>query len=498
MGNLTVDQVTNIRITIKIIEDEVLELEIRERELLERLHLLQDSIACKRALVENLKNSFVPVNRLPNEILLTCFGQAVQDWLEENDGVDESVIVDQIYDDSEAREAEVSDLESDFEWPRSPAFTISHVSHHWRELAIHTPSLWTNLIITPAFERHLDVFRDFLYRVHNLPISANFRSFGWDGSLSSNGVLLMEAIMPLILAQQITALTLLNSGPVLSSLLSQLVEQPVDVRGLASPSVAFSRLSVLCIFRLKAFHDPKKLSFTHLRRLLSATPQLQTLELQICASVTHEEDADKTAISLPMLENLTVVEYNPFLRKFLASLYAPEVRQLKLLRWNMEEDDPSYLFAHNDGFLKVPRLPKVWNLTLSFYSDDDALDAKIISAFPRVTHFTLHNPCLEKMPGSPPPTFQCLQHLTMDYAFVNVYSNLRSCFTWLPAPADQATPLQICIFDSSDLMLAKEEKLKDTHLFRHYKELQRYGKLDRSSIGLDEFVRWQADGEPEI
>ncbi|KAH7909733.1 hypothetical protein BJ138DRAFT_1102431 [Hygrophoropsis aurantiaca] len=484
----------------RIIEDEVLQLKKQEGD------LFQDTIARKCVLARNMKNSLTPVNRLPNEILLMCFGQAVQDWMDKNDGADErAVVVWAIY-------AWRVTEDDDFNLPCTPVFAISHVSHHWRQLAINTPSLWTNLIITPKFERHLDIFWDFLHRAKGMPIAANFRSFAFSAILpSSADVLLMEAIMPLIRVQQINALTFLSSVPILSFLCSQMIEQTTK-SPTSPPSIAFSRLTSLSIFGLRnsGLRNSAGLTLNHLRCLLSTAPQLKTLELQHDQSLSAAERADETVITLPMLENLTIIDSNPFVCKVLDSLSAPNVRQLKLLIW--DDWDPatinntSCLFINNsnnsNSGSKLPRFPKVQNLTLSSTWDYAHLNTDLISAFPRITHLTLDSPSpfhqFKEPDSQAPPTFQCLQHITFDFAFKDADEiHLRQCFTWLPKlKDDDYRPLLISVFDRST---KSEQEVGDNHLFRYYEELQQYGTLDRSSSRLDEFMRWHArgGGEPE-
>ncbi|KAH7908482.1 hypothetical protein BJ138DRAFT_1128425 [Hygrophoropsis aurantiaca] len=493
MGNYTRHHDTSVRNKLKIVEDEVLELKKQEFDLLTRLRLLQGTITRKRVLAGSLKNSLALVSRLPNEILLACFGQAVQDWVDKNDGADERKIAEMGHSNWEK--------DIDFKLPCTPIFAISHVSHDWRQLAINDPSLWTNLIITPKFERHWDIFQDFLHRAKGIPIAAKFRSFGPDRTPSSAGILLMEAIMSLLHAQKINELSFLASGPVCSVLLSRMVEQ----RPRSPPSVGFSRLTTLSIFSLEY---SEVLTFSHLRQLLSVIPQLKTLELQPHESLSAA-DADKSVIALPVLENLTIIDANPFACKLLDSLCAPNVRQLKLLIWDdwIPEvlDITSCLFMNNSNNLqsglRLPKFPGVRNLTLSSSADYDNLNTNLITAFSQVTHLTLGSPSLfyeiEEPSSPPPPTFQWLQHLTLDFSFDSIYLDLdsRSGFTWLQKPQDQADrrPLLISVFDRSGLM-----EDANTHLFRYYKELQQYGEFDGSSSRLKEFMRWQADGEPEI
>ncbi|KAH7910228.1 hypothetical protein BJ138DRAFT_1102034 [Hygrophoropsis aurantiaca] len=453
MGKRTGDYDTSIRTTLKVIEHEVIELRRQKYKHLTQLCLINDSIARRHVLERNLKNWLVPVNRLPNEILLMCFEEAVQDWVDKNDGVDERSVANLVFYEWSGK--------SNFKLPCTPVFAISHVSHHWRRLVINTPSLWMNLVITPKFQRHLDVFRDFLRRARGMPIAANFRFFPSESEepLSSAGVSMMEAVMPFIHAQQIKALTFLTSAHMLLLMLSRMVEQ-TTICPPNPPPIMFSRLTALSIF---ASYHPEGMSFSHLRRLLSATPQLRTLGLQRDILLDAEERADNTVIALLMLEKLTIIESNPFVCKFLDLLSAPVLHQLKLLMWFPTEgfDVVSCLFiGDNDNFnsgLRVPKFSKVQDLTLSSSYQCEQLGTVSISAFPRITNLTLTSPSLfyeSEEPGSlSTPVFQCLQHLTFDFAFED-----------------------------------------DRHLFRYYEELQQYGTLDGSSSRLDEFIRWQVRG----
>ncbi|KAH7904366.1 hypothetical protein BJ138DRAFT_1130986 [Hygrophoropsis aurantiaca] len=479
MENHTGHHDTSVRATIKIIENEVLGLREQELVLLTQLRPLQDAIARKS-----------PVNRLPDEVLLACFGQAMRDWVVKNDGADERAVAELAYSDWKK--------DVDFKLPCTPTFAISHVSHRWRQLAIDDPSLWTNLVITPKFGGHWEIFEDFLRRAKGMPIAANFRSleYGDEEMLKSAAALLTKH------AQTINELASLDSGPVCSSLLSQMIEQAA-VWSQSSPSIVFSCLTALSIFNLKYVSVP----FTYLRHFLSAVPQLRTLELQHLGSLGAAESKDKTDIALPMLENLTIIYSNPFVCKLLDSLCAQAVLQLKLLIWDDwplgTADVASCLFTDNmhfDSGLRLPRFPNVQNLTLSS-SYDYYLNTNLIHAFPQVTHLTLGSMSvfgrIEEPSSQAPPTFQCLQRLTLDFVFEGKPPlDSHFCFTWLQKPQDRADhrPLLISVFDRST------ESMEDTnkHLFRYYKELQQYGEFGGSSSRLNEFMRWQADGEPEI
>ncbi|KAH7913352.1 hypothetical protein BJ138DRAFT_1099539 [Hygrophoropsis aurantiaca] len=234
----------------------------------------------------------------------------------------------------------------------------------------------------------------------------------------------MEAIVQAVYSKKISVLSLLDSGPVLSFLFSRITDNFTDIMG-PPAAIAFNHLTALTVFSLD---DPTSITITNL--------------------------------SLPMLENLTIIRSSPLAYKLLESLSAPNVCRLKLFLWQPgENNNISYLYINNNDIfdLKVPRFPNVCDLTLSPFSDYGAIEDNIICAFPRLTYLTMHNPGLfykrkEPDPLAPPP-IQWLQHLTVDFAF----KEADSCW--------------------------------------YYKKLQPYGKLDGSSSRLDEFLRWQADVE---
>ncbi|KAH7906082.1 hypothetical protein BJ138DRAFT_1163489 [Hygrophoropsis aurantiaca] len=471
MGTHTEHRDNTIRAAIKTIEHEVLEL---ERDLAMRLRIIQDTILSKRVRARSLENLLAPVNRLPNEIFLMCFRKAVQNWVDTNDAAEDWSVG--FYETAR---------DTDFILPCTPVLAISHVSHHWRQLAINTPFLWTNLVITQKCERHLDVFRDFLVRANGMPIAASFRSFGHATMLSSAGVLLMEAMMPMIRTQKISALSFLSLGPAFTYLVPRIVERTNS--GLAP--IVFDRLTTLSSFGLGyqyLYRDST--SFSHLLQLLSATPQLKTLKLQCDIDLDFEDAERRHSISLPMLENLTIIEPTPCVCKVLNSLFAPAVCQLKL-----QIDDES-----TDSSLRMPRFPRVQNLTIMWIVFYECLDVILLSAFPQVTHLTLGNQFYEMSYSLAPTTLQSLQHLTLNFAFDN--SDLmdpQEGLSWLSKTKDRADcMLTVTVFDhSSEAGWTHAKK----PLFQFYEELQRYGTLDRNSSRLDEFMRWQAltNGESE-
>ncbi|KAH7908079.1 hypothetical protein BJ138DRAFT_1158486 [Hygrophoropsis aurantiaca] len=476
-------QEASTRAAIKAIEDEVLELEKEKSELLARLTVLEDSICHKRALACSLKNSLAPVRCLPSEILLACFTQAVQNWVTENDEIDICMMQEESFNaDEELRGVE---------WPCSPVFAISHVSRHWRQLAIHMPALWTNLVITPKFELHLDVFRDYIHRASGMPITAKFQSFGLENKQSSAGFLLMKAALPLIHAGQITAFSLANAGPVYFCLLAQLEEiiRPPN----SFSSTVFNHLTKLSI--LFSTYDWVDFKFTSLMQLLSVTPQLKTLEVQHKAMVDSEELADNISklatIRVPYIATVPKAPYSVAQRTQYCctngSRTSENINCIKIV-----------IDTCKSTILDLPRTRCCQlDLTISLCWLEDDLDANLISAFPRVTHFTMCSP--SRFTGDSPslatPTFQQLQHFTLDLQHADIHPDPRGYFPWLRRQEARTDhPVLISFANPIDPELRQPDKL----LFRYYKELQQHGKLDGSGSRLDEFLHWKADGEPEL
>ncbi|KAH7906497.1 hypothetical protein BJ138DRAFT_627964 [Hygrophoropsis aurantiaca] len=472
MGEQTRDQ--DINSAIKLIEEDVFELEKQESELLARLRYLQDMIARRRAHAGNLKNSLAPIHRLPIEILQSCFYQVLEFWLNKQDRTESDLTADECcyFDDPGSDRGN---------WLHTPAVAVSHVSHHWRQLAINMPSLWTNITITPSLDRHMDVFQEFLRRVDSMPIVANFQNFESQRILSSTRIPVVEAIIPLVQAQQVATLAIIESGPMFSHLLSRVADQPI----IGPPLCAFSSLTSLAI------HDSaENFSLRRLKSLLSATPKLECLTLNLDELSDSAESADKTIVNLPSLQRLTLMNASHDLHLYLSSLSIPNLQQLILVNWYPDQD--KLFFFVNDS----PRFPQVRNLTLHVAADpyiggySDEQFEHLSSAFPGVTHLTLRHPYVyhtSSKLGKRSSRWSNLQHLTLHFAFAMIEGKPHRRFAWLPERDNQVgQPLHICVRDNT----AGRSKRGDMNLFHCYRELQEYGTLEGSR--LEAFLRWQA------
>ncbi|KAH7907267.1 hypothetical protein BJ138DRAFT_1160564 [Hygrophoropsis aurantiaca] len=338
------------------------------------------------------------------------------------------------------------------DWPCTPAVAISHVSHHWRQLSINMPSLWTSLVVTPKFDHHLD------------PIPSVLSS--------------MEVVIPKFLthARQIGALTFIDSEYALERPLSRMAEQPPFT---GPPLNVFNWLTKLVVVGFTTVR-----SFNLLKPLLLATQQLKSLELEVpniaLRDLSPLPDQSESVIHLPVLEKLTLIRPDLCLHEFLDSLLVPHLQQLRLLQWLCDEDKPRLLYVN-----KLPKFNKVQKFTIhcfmGYYHHESSCSFKqyrhILNALPNVTHLTLHSPETFCSSG--------WRRLTLHFTFEAIQGKPRSHFAWLQRREDRNSPLQISVFDSSE----KPSKRVDQHLFCTYKELQEYGTVEGSR--MDGFLRWQ-------
>ena len=92
-------------------------------------------------------NTSLPVMRLPDELLVEVFVMYVCRW---HSGSGSGT----------ASGRTQASLTSHYGWIR-----LTHVCHHWREIALHTPMLWTNIKVTRS-----EVTAAFIARSGNLPL----------------------------------------------------------------------------------------------------------------------------------------------------------------------------------------------------------------------------------------------------------------------------------------------------------------------------------------
>ncbi|KAH7905027.1 hypothetical protein BJ138DRAFT_1106322 [Hygrophoropsis aurantiaca] len=440
-----------VNAAIASMQDEVQELEIQERDLAARLRLVQNSLAVKRAAIARLKNSVTSVHLLPDEILLLCFHIVIQLWQDEIERSNENSI---LYED----EIHYS--------PCTPAVAISHVSRHWRQLAINAPLLWTRTNSISLKEDRADVHLDILKRIGNLPFSLTFQQKDVDNDDDENIVINALASR----AHQISAIFSVNANDVVQLLFRKMGFSIMD----ASLPTSLDHLTTLSIVQVGS-PQGQPLDYGLWQRFLSSTPRLKTLQISSDAIYRRHSGTQLTEISLPELQNLTTLNWGSGLRQLVTSLSVPDLQQLKLLDFCLR--DAPILLINNR-----PRFPKVRDLTLKFPgSDSDTARQVFIDAFPSVTHFRGH-PALFELPRN----YSCwpdLQQFTLDFVRGDIVSgdDLDIVYTFLQARANQAKyPLRICI----------AEHEQDIYSYDDLTNLGVYGEVEGALYTCDD--KWKA------
>ncbi|KAH7924971.1 hypothetical protein BV22DRAFT_471740 [Leucogyrophana mollusca] len=319
------------------------------------------SLALKCVLWRRTLNSLAPVSHLPNEVLLIIFETFVQ----------------------LSSEGDHCDL-------AHPEITISHTASHWRNLAVNAPSLWTQILLTPRTQHHLEFFETYLRRSANMLVNVDIRDWAhtipvaqsyYECSSADRHVshTVVDALLPFV--HRIRTLNVSKSGtPVLSTLF-----RVFDTSSSIPSSCSFTALTTLTI-------DNRK-NDTHIgfRQLLSASPNIITLTF-----IGQVFDANEmvTAIELPFLQKLTLnggsyANFDCHALKVIDTLSAPSLRHLELqhLKMYWTEDAVSRVFFTKDA---SPRFTKVRTLVIcDKVSRETEYAGSLIKAFPLVTHVTL-------------------------------------------------------------------------------------------------------------
>ncbi|KAH7924968.1 hypothetical protein BV22DRAFT_1195538 [Leucogyrophana mollusca] len=463
---------------IECLRSEVLKLENLEGDLLARIMQVQTSLTCKRARLGEEMNRLIPVDCLPDEILLICFERAIQLWKSSSgDGEDDA--------------------------PAS--VVVSHVSRRWRRLAISTPSLWTHVQVTPNKEDDVHLFKRFLHRSANVPIHVHFRhcvdtdepsqhssesSSCSEDRQADNYHYIINALLPSI--DRITALSALDSGTVVSLLLTRSLTYPASSMPF---SETFASLTALTVANPHQRDDENPIAYSLFQRFLSASPNLTSLTLD--GKVVKPTGNSITAVDLPSLEYMSITTSASAFREslsFITSLSASALHHLELRRlvlfWT-----PDVIGA----FFKdtSPKFPNVRHLTLDAIFCKGADRAQLfVEAFPRVVHLTIDALSLEQInPGnlhlvgsdsSAAAVWPLLQELTLDYRFLTP-RRLSGVCCWLEARRNEAKqPLHIHILGPVGARRCKGFP-------RHIKKLQEYGDVDLENINLQAFPSWDTE-----
>lgn len=321
------------------------------------------------------------------------------------------------------------------------ALLVSCVTRRWREVAIGSPSLWSNLVFTtsvhsdhwcaalwlPRSGAHpLDITIDLLSRAKErimdiiVPHIARWRRLSvkaWDRrDLEVVLSPLRSASAPLLQHVEFRCLVDENVG-------SWRSHEPC--LALDTPRLRSVRLRGLCLgcsppcHSLSAIHlDSHEIFLTHreIADLLSASPGLTSLMLRLLR-VHLPEDKDLPIIKVPSLRSLAV-NFRHSEKSFVylfALLSMPALECLELTRMNREHTEEFGLYCQRHSL--SPKFPELQKLKLFSCggSDDnnntygDHMMVTFLASFPTITSLYRVD---TKLKFVTPPQFSLLKNIT--------------------------------------------------------------------------------------
>ncbi|KAH7915161.1 hypothetical protein BJ138DRAFT_1176704 [Hygrophoropsis aurantiaca] len=340
---------------------------------------------------------------------------------------------------------------------------ISHVSRRWRDIAIHTPSLWTkwgehvtrsNNLLSIYFHRScnrkVDVELCHWKAQTQMSVCHACSSEGQTGKYHVASELL-EISMHRFRSLKISVIT---------TSLAKLVEQiALTVSSSLTPSfMSLASLSIRADFIDDLYERETLLNFEEFRNILSACPNLTVLELSD-AVISRSEIMDLArteCIALPSLMRLCFDTGDDlpdlYTISILATLKAPKLRHFDCRHIFPEEDADQLWYAlfNSDH---TPRFPSVRELSLHTASTCDEKNILlagdvffdvVVKAFPNVTDVILANTDVMQCGmalaeitepstgGSAVDPWPCLQRLSLDKPSRNGLPAIRR---WLKSRA---------------------------------------------------------------
>jgi len=144
------DLLSTLRQEVCILENRKEQLQVRLQETIALLAEVQSLLTKKKAESHTVQNLLAPVSRLPDELLLTIFEEAVRSQ----------------------EQGQVIRVES----------VISYTSHRWRQVIINAPQLWNSFCVRA--EVPIAILQLYISRSANIPLTVEFRErvTAWPGA----------------------------------------------------------------------------------------------------------------------------------------------------------------------------------------------------------------------------------------------------------------------------------------------------------------------------
>lgn len=416
-----------------------------------------------RRLYGSLTLRHSPIHRLPHELLSLIFLMATHDS----------------YDPYEAT--------------RSPV-QITHVCSRWRQIALSTGGLWTNIILTfPVSTRQLNRTVPWLGRSKASPLNIllDFRDPSWDWEENTHGFSWqdMEVVLRLLLPH----VTRWRRFELLTDTWAPIFTFLWYTRRIVSAP----KLERLSLSRCNAFFAARGESFqpVSLKQPLPLFGGFAPENLREVSLVGVHVDWSKSA-----LRNLVKLEMKyhardvmPTITQFIDIIAAcPDLRELSIMGWGPQIDTEDTAGEDHVNLTRLRQSIKLQYLTrLSFGFVDTDYGIELLSLFylPALRELVLE----DVMAGLDPTTLQDASPL-LGWL---VHNHTSHCPSPAHGPADHAPrPFPLARLTSLELSGIRSSEMAFAHLFRECTTLRQLRLLDTNPDVLRALTPHDASTHP--
>jgi hypothetical protein len=370
------------------------------------IQAFMSSLQNELAQLGNFSNRDAPISSLPNEILALIFLHGQRMYIATKHPFPPANF-----------ESDIDSIETGSEPRSSPGFevTISHVTHHWRNVTINTPFLWTNInvssqsslqklgvyldrsgtcLLNLSVQVHENTTEQLELLIRNVGrwrmFSANSNS---EGRKDVTPALLRDLAAPHLmhLSMRLDALEYLELMPNnVGDRFPQIFTSGAPVLSfvrLGGHAMSFFRPPLTTLTTLHLDHTTRlPVSYGQFCEIITASPTLANLS--IYGDIIGMEPWPSTANSIEMsaLKSLRICGIGGHVYSaILLNILAPGLESLVLK--DVMHHDLDQLWA----FPQRPKFPALRSLTFRDFGCTETMYQNFFHEFPAITHFTSSN-----------------------------------------------------------------------------------------------------------
>jgi hypothetical protein len=356
-----------------------------------------------------LSHHNAPILLLPNEVLVLIFGWGQQICDSSNFSFPYSHF-----------ESDADSVAADSEPESLPSFEviISHVTSHWRHVAVNASCLWNKIYVSSRSS--LDKLRTYLERSQTCPLHLRvvlheniitnlalltphvnrWRTFS---TISNNGARndAVWAYLHDLAAPELVHVSIHINASKHLELMPNIVDNPFpQIFTGGAPALSFVRLGchAMSFFRppltsITTLHLDQtahlSMSYAQFCRIITSSPALTNLSIYGDMIGMQPWPLTANSLDMPALRSLRICGIGGHVYSgLLLNISAPGLESLVLK--DVQHHDLDRLW----DFPQVPKFPALHSLTFCDFECTESMYRKFFHAFPAITHFTSLNSSL--------------------------------------------------------------------------------------------------------